>query len=84
MPTGTVSATNSTVTWKLLVNSCDVSTSRYLREPDPRPRQVRERRRAVEAEPEVLDERIEDERAEHEQRRQHERVAEQPCRASGG
>ena len=33
-------------------------------------RQARERRRAVEAEPEVLDERIEDERAEHEQRRE--------------
>ena len=83
MPIGTVSRTNSMVTLKLFVNRCEVSTSRYWRQADPVRGQVRERRRAVEAEPDVLDERIEDERAEHEQRRQHERVAEQHV-ASGG
>ena len=33
MPTGTVSTTNSTVTLKLFVNRCEVSTSRYCDRP---------------------------------------------------
>ena len=77
MPIGTVSSTNSTVTFKLLVNSSRRQDVLVLRDAHVRTRQVRERRRAVQPEPEVLHERIEDERAEHDQRRQHERVAEQ-------
>ena len=82
IPAGTVMIANATVVFRLFEELRRRQHVLVLVEADPRLRQTGERRRAVEAEVEVAEERIEDEDREDQQRRQQQQVGElHPLRA---